>query len=171
MEISKINGPTSLADTTLYMCESVDAWFEADGAIPVGSAVMLKASNPTGKLVVALTANSATTDHLAIGAYTGIGGSGALTTVPGLSGKAAVDGDIIKLRVYGIAEMLVSGATDVVAGDPLTFHGTTDGVLIQGTTTAEAGIRHPFVAMEAQTIAIDVGDGTFNSTAVFVRCM
>ena len=150
------------ADTTLRQAESHDLLFEADGAIGVGEAVALDTGNTAGKLVVVCPAG-ATADHRAIGIYQGEGGSGAQTTTTGLSGRAAVDGDFVWIRVSGIATALVDGTTtDANDGDVLSPSLTTAGELVSLSTTFDAGDFPIFTCIEANA-------GATAAKKVFVR--
>lgn len=118
--------------------------YEADGAIAVGSTVMIDAAS-TGKLVVAGTTGE---DHRFVGIYQGSGGTGTTSTTANLVGEAAVDGDVIDVAVEGVAYALVEGTTDVADTDCLKFH-TTAGYLMKVADPAD-GIKPLAVALAAQ---------------------
>lgn len=164
MQIQQLGGRISSAETTLYQAEKIEALFEADGAIAVGGCVKLDATgNTSGKLVIA---TAAVLDHRsAVGIYEGKGGTGAVATVTGTSGRAAVDGDIISVTVYGPATALQDGTTDTIPGEALQPEATS-GYLIGGVTAVTNGGIFPaqFVCLEAVTT-----DGA--AGVVFCRCM
>lgn len=164
MEFTEALGLVSNADTTLQQAEHIDMWFEADGAIPVGSVVALDTGNTAGKLVVVCPA-AATADHRALGIYQGQGGSGAETTTSGLLGRAAVDGDIIKVRVFGVATALFDATTTQAAdGDVIVCSTVTAGQLFAPTTTFTAGAFPLFTVLEALATT-----STITAKKVFVR--
>lgn len=140
-----INGMVANADTTLYSAPSDTEEYEADGAIPVGSAVALDVANLTGKLVVAATLMTGV-----VGIYEGLGGTGAVAGT-GFSGQAAVDGDIITVTTRGHAVAIVAG--DVVAvsdGEALAVEGA--GVLEGGAAIADQQTGK-IISLEATTAA------------------
>ena len=165
-------------DDTFTQVEQVFARFAAGDAIPVGSVVMLDTSTAGGYTVVIA---AASTDLFkVVGIYTGADGTGSGPPVSPLSGKAAVSGDAIEVQIYGVAEALVDGTTDVALDDVLTTGAS--GYLYQfdistSTEVTAAGDPWPgtipgIIALEAetdtiaaQTTAGDVG------TKVFLRLM
>lgn len=141
--------------------DKVEVLFEADGAIPVGTPCTLDiTANTLGTLVVASeTAN----DHAFIGVYEGRGGSGAEATISGLTGRAAVDGDVIYLTAYGVAETLCDGTTtDIAAGNALSL--AEDAAEFTASAAVDAGVAAKAIALEALTTAT-------GNIAVFVRAL
>ena len=172
MKISRLNGLTS--GETLDSAETIDVLYEADGDIEPGDAVMIDtAANLTGKLAIAATA---TNDHLLLGIYTGVGGSGAATTITNMDTGLhdAADGDVIYVRTYGaidghVGEISSASTGFVEVGDILTVSGTA-GQLTDELITAPTDTTLPaFIALEAATAVS--GAPTAAARAVFVRCM
>lgn len=165
MRFTEALGMVANADTTLHQGESIDMLFEADAAISVGACVAYDTGNTAAKLVVTTPA-AATSDHRAIGIYTGQGGTGAETTISGLKGRAAVDGDHIWVRVFGVASTIVDAVTTQIAdGDILVPHLTTAGILNNSGTTLTASLVPMFTALEA------LATGTTAVKSVLVRCV
>jgi len=165
MRYKQLGGITTVSDTALPAPDGpITRTFEADGAIPVGTAVTVDfASDATGKLVIQ--ADAALDHRQVVGIYAGVGGTGAAATVSGTSGKAAVDGDIIEVVTYGVAYALQDGTTDTVPGEALAIEATT-GYLIGGITAVTNGTANAmlFTCMEAVTT-----DGA--AGRVYVKCM
>lgn len=111
----------------------------AVGAIPVGSIVAASTTDAGGQSAVLCTAAMGTA-QLSQGVYTGIGGTGAVATTTGLSGRAAVTGDTIKVVKNGIVAMRFAAAvltSAVTFGTvKLSCHGTTAGWGQEATTDA-----------------------------------
>lgn len=150
MKISRLGGLNQITES-LAGPDKVEALFEADGTINPGEAVALDTGNLLGKLVVACPA-SANSDHLFAGIYEGKGGSGAETTTTGLTGTQALDGDIILITVYGVAQgLLDGGTTDCADGNALTPSVATAGELQSLGTTFDAGAIASVVCLEAET--------------------
>ena len=104
-----------------------------------------KTSNGSGTLVIECLAAE---DHLLKGIYEGRGApSGLDTTVSGLKGKIARNGDVIYLTVYGTAEALIASATTAVAaGDTLAV---IDNGAFANSANPAAGLAAPVVALDA----------------------
>jgi hypothetical protein len=120
--------------------------------------------NLLGKLAIT---GTATNDHLALGVYTGEGGRGADTTISGLAGKDAADGDLIWVRTYGAVDAKTDDggvSTDIEVGNVLVFDDGTDGLLVSDGDAGPVESVCNFIALEAQTAGP-------TGTAVFVRCM
>jgi hypothetical protein len=132
---------------------------EADAAITVGAVVMLDTGNTTGKLVVTSTAAA---DHAARGVYEGEGGSGAVTAIAGMKGRAAVDGDPIWITVHGKALAIVGGTTTAVSDrDPLAVDA---GIFVAVSAALADGLVAPFVALEAATTGAGLAHEVFIAT-------
>lgn len=152
---TKINGPVSNADTTQYLAEKKYRLYTANAAISVGMQVSLAAGDTTCKKVVK-TPTTTTTDHIAIGIYEGIGGTGtnaptadADGTATGLKGKAAITNDLIQITVFGPALALADLAAQWADQDVLVASTATAGYLATAGGTLTAGIRPLVVAKEA----------------------
>jgi len=164
MRLTKLGGITVLADTTLYQAEKISALFVANAAVSVGMNVGLTTSNTAGKLVVKTPA-SANSDHLSLGIYEGEGGTGALTTTSGLTGRDAAANDLIWVTIYGLATALVDGTTtDATDGNALTPSVTTAGELESLANTFAAGAKPIYTCLETNT-------GATAAKKVFVRGM
>jgi hypothetical protein len=162
IRFTKLGGRTVLADTALYQAPKISCLFEADAAITVGKCVAIDTGNLTAALVVTCPA-AATADHRALGIYEGEGGSGAKTTVSGLSGRDAADADQIWITMFGLATALVDGdTTDATDGDALTPSVAVAGELQSLGTTFAAGAKPIFTCLEANT-------STVAAKKVFVR--
>lgn len=119
--------------------------FEAGGAIPVGSPVVIDPADNTGKSVIV---GAAATAEMFQGVYEGVGGTGAVASSP-LTGRAAVTGNHIKVRWKGLTTALVDGTTDVADG---AFLAVGAGAFIGATPVVNAEyLRGIARAMEAQT--------------------
>jgi len=121
---------------------------EADGAIPVGSPTVSDVGSTAGKLVVV---GAAATGFRFRGVYNGVGGTGATTSATGLSGKAAVDGDIIQVQLMGPVSALLDGTVDVADGDPIEVGAGAFVKMVASTTTLLEGYRVIGHALEAYT--------------------
>lgn len=169
-----------IADGTtsgLRVSAKLEALYEADGAFGPGEPVVLDTGDTEGRLVIKATE---ALDHKVVGVYEGQsdkGASGADTTVVGMVGKRAADGDIVWVTTYGRVLALVGGTTTLIAdGDALIIEdlASTGGQANTGfsqldSTLLPAGpLLSPFIALQA-TATSAVGTGT--ARAVFVRCM
>lgn len=145
---TKINGIVSNADTTQYLAEKKYRLYTANAAISVGMQVSLATGDTTGKKIVK-TPTTTTTDHVAIGVYEGIGGTGADATLSGLTGKAAVTNDLVQITVLGPVVALADLNAQWTDHDVLVASTTTAGYLSSGGATLTAGIRPLAIAKEA----------------------
>lgn len=142
--ISQAGGIIGKADTTLKSAPEAFALFEADAAITPGKVVGLDTGNTLGKLVVTCPIGA---PNRALGIYTGQGGTGAATSTAGLTGRAAVDGDIIWVQTAGVCNGLVDGdTTNAVEGDVLIPSKAVAGEL-QSTGTVMAADEYPFAIL------------------------
>lgn len=164
MLIKQLTGQILDSDTVLAADPNrIEAVYEADEAIPVGSPIQFdKTGNTTGKLaIVALAAE----DELFCGIYEGKGGTGAPATLSGTSGQAAVDGDIILGTVLGVAKALFQDTTTaVVAGDFISI--AANGLFRKQTTLPVAGMIAPAFALAPYT-----NGGTAVATSIMVRLL
>jgi hypothetical protein len=122
-------------------------WVEADATIEVGEVVVLDAGNSTdGRLLV--DSADAGEDWLAIGIYTGSGGTGVETTDDGLKGRQALDGDQIEVCVAGAINALTDGSSNTIEDlDPLQLAAA--GKLVElDVSTATTGNWFRFIALE-----------------------
>ncbi len=166
MRISRLGGIIASNDSSLNSADGkIETIFEADGAIAVGGVAKLDVTGNTDcRLVIA---GAAILDHRqAVGIYEGEGGTGAVASVSGTSGKAAVDGDVIMVTTYGKAVALQDGTTDTIPGEALQIEAGATGYLIGGVTAVTNGGTNSvlFTCMEAVTT-----DGAAGS--VFCHCM
>lgn len=150
---------------SMYGTEKVEMLFKAAGAIPVGVTAALVGTDAAGQTVIA---GTSALGNLVVGLYEGVGGTGTATTVSGLSGNAAVSGDLISLTVYGkgVAIMGPQTSSNLSTGGKILNLGATAGQLQENTTpTATGFIGWPFVslAVGATTAAATA------ATALFVR--
>lgn len=134
----------------------------ANGAIAVGKAVMLDCTSDSISKVIQLTTAA---DHAFFGIYEGVGGSGALASISGLTGRAAVAGDLVEITVRGPAKVLAydSGSNAPAAYDPASF-AVTAGIATKAAALA-AGICARVTFREAQA-GNDAGGAT---TDVFIN--
>ena len=132
-----------------------DLLFAAGGAFNVGDAVMFDFTNDENcRTVIKATSGS---DAHVVGIYgdesgRGEGGSGAATTRTGMSGKQAVAGDPVTIRVSGIAAAHVGddGTTDIDVGDVLIVDATAGDLTIAVAEDPVTGERYTFLALEDQ---------------------
>lgn len=135
--------------------------FRAGAAISVGYSVMTHVSDTTGKSVIARTV---ALQHLLTGIYEGSGGSGAQTSVSGLTGRDAVTGDVVWITCYGPALALAYATTTLGAGSALQIG--TPGILTEAANpTAPAGAQ--LAAFAAVTVTSTAG----TAVRVIVKCM
>lgn len=99
-------------DSTPGAVERYEAYFKAGGAIAVGKPTVHDSSVDTGSQVVTHTV--ALGPQFA-GVYEGNGGSGLQVNTPGLQGRAAVAGDIIRVCQTGVTTSFVGGSASNVA--------------------------------------------------------
>ena len=163
MQITRLGGITTNADTTLYQPDSIEALFVADAALTIGQAVMVDTGNSDGSKVREMTSGN---DHRALGIYEGKGGSGAEETLDpttssleSVSGRKAVVGDIVLIKTYGRALGIVTDVSGGVADGAELIAGSTGGRLTDGTGNGN------FVALEA------VSATATENIPVFVKCM
>ena len=140
--------------------DRIYTYFEADGAVAMGAPVQLQVdtnNNSTGNItgwevVEADTDNPGGGSGTIVGAYQGVNisnpggntnvslpnaaGSTAGAGAVAITGRVAVDGDIIEVICYGQGYVLAHGGTDVVAGDSL-IADSTGGRLITVTDLAD----------------------------------
>lgn len=143
---------------SIYSAEKVEVMYKAGGAITVGAPVMIDVSDTTGKTVVV--GASAAKSRLMVGVYEGKGGTGAATTVSGLSGNAAVTGDIILVTVHGLCSVIATPK----AGSDLSTSGKT--LALWTTAGAAEGYETPTVQMSTFLVSLEVGATTAGSTSV-----
>lgn len=109
---------------------------KAGGAISVGSLVAASTADATGQTVVVCSATLGA-GAAAMGVYTGKGGTGAATTVSGLSGSDVLTGDMIQVVKRGIVAIRAAAQTItsmVTFGQiALVHHGTTAGWVQEAT--------------------------------------
>jgi hypothetical protein len=99
-------------DSTPGAAERYEAYFKAGGAIAVGKATSHDSSVETGTQVIQ---NTVALAPQFAGVYEGNGGTGAKATLPGLTGNAAVAGDIIRVCQTGVTTSFVTGGASNVA--------------------------------------------------------
>lgn len=144
MSIPQMTGITASADTVVYnlMTSPSKRTVQADGAIPVGTPVVVDTADTNAVKVIAGT--SATGLALA-GVYAG--------------DAAAAAGDQIQIVHYGVVDALTDGSgTAIAAGDALSVNNSGKFVKV---ASPSAGVLYPAVAVEATS-----ADGT---TAVLIR--
>lgn len=159
MQLSQIYGYNPAGGNgSVYGAERVEMFYKAGGAITVGAPVMIDVSDTTAKTVV--TGVGAAKSRLMVGVYEGKGGTGTATAVSGLTGNAAVTGDIILVTVHGLCSIIATPK----AGSDLSTSGKT---LALGTTAGAAeGYETPTVQMSTFLISLEVGATTAASTSV-----
>lgn len=148
--------------------EEVYMTFKAGGAITVGTVVSIDRTDSTGKTVVTAT-TAATTRLMCVGAFEGVtNGQGTVTTVTGLSGRAAVSGDNVEVKVFGKSSLVTGPQTSndlSTSGLALTM-GNTAGQLQANTAATVTGwLAWPIINLE-------IGPTTAAATGVtscFVR--
>jgi len=158
MNQTKILGPISSADTTQQQAERETRVFTAGAAISVGMLVGIASGDTTGTKVVKVPA-AAGSDHILVGVYEGVGGSGSDTATSGCTGKDAVTNDIISVTCLGIASVLVYANTTTIADlDVLvpSVTGNKPGYMESGGTSLTAGLQAPVIAKEALSATTDV---------------
>jgi hypothetical protein len=159
------NPATAALDT---LGEEVFMSFKAGGAISVGTVVSFDRTDTTGKTVITAT-TAATTRLLCAGAFEGVtNGQGTKTTVTGLTGRAAVSGDVVEIKVFGKAALITGPQTSndlSTSGLALTM-GNTAGQLQANTAATVTGwLSWPIFNLEiGPTTAAATG-----VTACFVR--
>ena len=165
----KILGPVSNADTTQFAAEKEQRVFTAAANISVGMVVALTSGDTTGTKVVKCQA-LATQDHLVVGVYEGIGGTGTDTTATGATGKNAVTNDIIMVTTLGIASALIWAQTTATTDLNILIPSLTvgkDGYLEEGGQTFTAGAVPAFITKEAAATTT----GTSITKKVWVNCI
>lgn len=165
----KILGPVSNADTTQFAAEKEQRVFTAAANISVGMTVALTSGDTTGTKVVKTQA-LATQDHLVVGVYEGIGGTGADTTATGATGKDAVTNDIISVTTLGIASALIWAQTTTTIDNNILILSLTsgkDGYLEEGGQTLTAGVVPAFITKEAASATTS----TVTTKKVWVNCI
>jgi len=109
---------------------------KAGGAISVGSLVAASTADSTGQTVVVCSATLGA-GAAAVGVYTGKGGTGAATTISGLSGADVLTGDMIQVVKRGVVAIRAAAKTvanAVTFGQvALVHHGTTAGWVQEAT--------------------------------------
>ena len=165
MLITRLGGRiVSESDTQLGAPDKVECIYEADAALPVGAAVQHDlTSNTSATLVVPTVIGE---DHVFCGVYEGKGGTGADTTTSGLSGKAAVDGDIVYVTTHGLATALVGGGGTTIASGTLLGCAVTAGQLSVVSTALVAGAIAPILSLGTTT-----STATGTPLAVFVKAL
>lgn len=170
MRITQLGGLTTLVDNDLFQADAHDIVCRAWGSIAVGACVGFAGADTTGTKVMTPVAN-ASADHTALGIYMGISqqgaanGLGANTTISGMTGKDAVSGNFIVVRVFGVATALVDGSTsDASDLNVLTPSVAVSGELQTLLQVFDAGDYPLFTALEANT-------STTAAKKVFVRGM
>lgn len=153
-----------------HFAEAIDGQFKAAAAITSGDTCCISAlaTEESKPIVTVTSAGTTATKHLIMGAYQGIGGRGSDNTTSGSpGGKDALSGDIIYVRMHGIATTLVDGGTtDVAANDCLMMKNSATGTLIIAVAAASNvdGSHYNAVALEANT-----GAAAFKK--VYFRCV
>lgn len=121
MLINEVGG-VNITNDTFATAPTVKELYKAGGAISVGQCVVMddvaNALTAVGTQVVVSPASATASDQTRFcGIYSGVGGTGATSTVSTLPGKAAVSGDMIlviqKGMTYAIAEGTVTTLTNV----------------------------------------------------------
>ena len=157
MILSQITG-FSPVTAALTGVETIEMVFKAGGAITVGAPVMIDVTDTSGKAVT--TGTTTTKTPLMAGVYEGKGGTGTATAVSGLTGKAAVSGDIILIKVFGVASVI---ATPKTSSDL----STSGKALALGTTAGQAeGYDVATAKMGLALVSLEVGATTAVSTSV-----
>lgn len=134
--------------------------YRAAGAITVGKAVQTDTADTTGKSVV--TGGSAS--FLLTGIYEGKGGTGAATTVSGLTGNDAQTGDFIWVTCYGPALALTYATATLGAGSALRV--AAPGTLSEASNPS-AGLNAALISLQAVTLTAAAG----TATRVYVKCL
>lgn len=148
--------------------EEVYMTFRAGGAVTVGTVVSLDRTDSTGKKVVTST-TAATTRLMCIGAFEGVtNGSGTATAVTGLTGRAAVTGDHIEIKVFGKTALVTGPQTSNdlnTSGLALTMGNTAGQLQLNTAATVTGWLAWPIINLE-------IGPTTAAATGVtscFVR--
>lgn len=113
-------------------------------ALSVGSLVFLDTADATGNTIKAVGSATAQAQMCAVGVYTGKGGSGAQTTVTGLSGKDAAVGDRVRIVKVGVVSVLTTpsttGTTTVLTiGQTFMVGSTYTGMMMDATAGTKVG--------------------------------
>jgi len=156
----------SSADTTISIAEQGLGRIEANGAIPVGSLIVLDTTITTGRKAVV--APTSIANSLLLGIYTGNGGTGAEVAASGTdatgvtrSGRAAVAGDFIDFVSYGYCVILADATTTwIKPGYSLIPCDGTAGRLM---TSGAAGVT---VQANYQLVALDTLNTTSTAGAI-----
>lgn len=159
MQLSQIYGYNPAGGNgSVYGAERVEVFYKAGGAITVGAPVMIDVSDTTAKTVV--TGTTTTKTPLMVGVYEGKGGTGTATAVSGLTGNAAVTGDIILVTVHGLCSVIASPKTSSDLS-------TSGKVLALGTTAGQCeGYETATAKMSNLLVTLEVGATTAASTSV-----
>lgn len=160
MLINEIGG-VNIKDDTFATPPTVKELYRAGGAIGVGLATVMDTvaaatTNVGSQVIVAPVSTAAATDWAMsqrfTGIYTGVGGTGTETAVSGLSGKAAVAGDMIlvvqKGMVSAVADATVTTITAVKHGS------STAGRVMDSAFIASTGIPTIGVSLEGATVGV-----------------
>jgi hypothetical protein len=153
-----------------FIAEKGQGQFKTAVALTSGDSVVISVlTTEESRDQVTITNVGATaTRHKLIGAYQGIGGTGALNTTSGSpGGRNALAGDLVWVTMHGIAITLVTGdTTDVAVNDTLMMENGTNGTLIIAVAAASnvAGSHYGAFALEAST-------GTAAFKKVYFRCV
>ena len=137
-------------DTVPSEAAREEEYYAAGSNIPVGAPVILDTSSSSGKLVGRSTA---LLGYLCKGVYEGKGGTGPTVAVTtGLSGRAAVTGDVLRITRHGVASTFVSGSVStgtVGVGVPLGL--TVINGVFTDAAALPAGVYAAAVLLEAVT--------------------
>ena len=130
---------------------------QAGSALAVGKAVMLDTASDS---IFKATALTTAADHAFFGIYEGVGGTGAAATITGLTGNAALTGDIVEITIGGPAKVLAYDTTGnaPVAYGPASF-AVTAGIATLAAALA-AGICARVTFREAQASTSTAGATT-----------
>lgn len=168
MRIKELVGynPTS---RTYNEPETVLMTYKAGAALTVGTVVAQDVTDSSGIAVIAATTTAAVRLRC-VGLYEGDGGTGATTTATGFTGKAAVTGDIVAIKVYGIGTAVCGPQTTndlSTAGISLTPGNTAGQLQAMTAATVTGWLMWPLVSAEVgPTTAVSTG-----ATKVFLRFM
>jgi len=153
-----------------FIAEKGQGQFKTAVALTSGDSVVISAltTEESREQVTITNVGTTATRHKLIGAYQGIGGTGAVNTTSGSpGGRNALAGDLVWVTMHGIATTLVEGTTDVAADDPLMMMNSATGTLIIAVASASnvAGSHYGVFSLAAQTSA------TPTFTKVYFRCV
>lgn len=124
MQFTAIQG-VNVRDDTFAQADMGKSLFLAGAAFSCGHTLIYDTAVTTGKQAVKLTASGTAHDeHLICGGYSDengncVGGSGAVTTTSGLSGRDAATNDFVYVTRKGPCKLLVDGTADLAAKDRL----------------------------------------------------